>query len=230
MGKIKTPVKIRAVQPKAKQGVFEKLFKEKRLPLLDTSIDDDKDTPDPEPTKLYGINPIKPKRFTRDWIQQKILFRFHRSKLLLIHMELRNGDHDQFVVAHQDGSFQYGKGDYLIDEACRYYHIPTGMYAMDYHEAFSLPIKRTIDVGMIKNTIEQSGVSEVELQTNPTTLARFIESKIAEGVMKGQQIDDFLRSLKMLIIINVVIGAITLILFVAKTGILQSVHIPGLGG
>lgn len=180
--------------------------------------------------RSYLINPLKPKRFSREWFEQKIILRYHRSRCFLINMELRNGDHDAFLVAHVGGSFRFRGGEYVIDEPCRYFYAPMGMYALDYHEGFSLPVKRIIDVNTIKNTIEQSGVTEVELMMNPSTLTRFVESKIAEGVMKGQQIDDFLRSLKMMIMINVIVSIITLLLFIAKTGILSAIKIPGLGG
>lgn len=149
-------------------------------------------------------------------------------KTVLINMELINGMHRQFLVMLKpDNSFKYRGRMYVVDDDCKYFVIDSKLWCYDFHENFTLPIKRKLPMTTVRKSIEASGVTEIEYMTNPATLERFSISKIAEGIMKGQQIDEFFKKIQMFMIITMVACLIHLILFMFKTGMLQSIKIPG---
>lgn len=162
-------------------------------------------------------------------MMKRIKLAFKSDKVTLINMELSNGFHTTFIVAEEGGGFKYNGKRYIFDDALKYYHITSGLYAFNYHEGFALPIIAKIDLNEINKAVSGSGITEIEYMTNPITLERFTVSKIAEGIMKGQQLDAFFRQIRLLIIITMLVASLNLILFVFKTGMLKQIKIPGLG-
>ena len=174
--------------------------------------------------------------------------RFFPERTVLVNMELLNGMHRQFLVVEKDGGFRYRKKKYIFDNESKYFVIDSKLWSFDFHEAYVLPlkrivrtkakpdtkpmiideeigfpIKREIPISNIRKALENSNISEVEYASNPSTLERFIVARIAEGIMKGQQLDEWMKQLKLLIIIGMVAGIIHLLLFMFKTGMLQSI-------
>jgi hypothetical protein len=160
------------------------------------------------------------------YIWKRIKLRFFPHKSILVNMELINGFHNSFVVFEKDGGFTYKGRNYIFDDDLKYYHLGAQLWALDYHENFSIPLKRKIPLTKIQKTLESTDITEVEYMTNPATLERFTISKIAEGVMKGQKIDEFFRQLRLLLIITMVASIIHLLLFAQKSGILSQVRLP----
>lgn len=183
-------------------------------------------------TKIESYNPMKAKGkmdyFDFKFITKKIKEKLYPEKIVLINMELTNGMHKLFMVLENDSGFTWKDKKFLFDVEAKYFCIDAGLWCFDYHEEFSIPIKRQIPVNTIKKVLEASNISEVEYAANPLTLERFAISKIAEGVMKGQQIDEFLKQMKLLIIITMVATIIHLLLFMFKTGMLSNIKIPGI--
>lgn len=161
-------------------------------------------------------------------IKDVLLDKKFPEKTLLINMELRNGMHRTFMICTQKNHFKFMGGTYLIDTNLKYYLIDSKIWCLDYHQDMTLPIKRQIPTSEIQKAIEASGICEVESATNPSILEQFIKSKVAEGVMKGQAIDEFLKAIRLMLIITCVAVLIHLALFVFKTGMLQGVKIPGM--
>ena len=178
--------------------------------------------------EITPFNPIKRGFKSIGQFKNWLMMRFYSSEALLVNMELRNGFFSSFMVRTKDTSFEYSGGTYIIDNELKYYHLDAGLYALDYHQDLALPIRKTVPVNEINKAITSSGVSDVEVSTNPMVLRKFIESKLAEGIMKSQQIDEYLKQLKMFILITMVCSIAMLLLFVTKTGMLQGVRIPGL--
>ena len=143
-------------------------------------------------------------------------------------MELKNGFHKTFLVVEKEEGFRYRGNKYLFDNEARYFVIDSKIWAFDYHESLTLPIRRTIDVGNIIKTIRGTEAKNVLLSTNPSTLERFIKSKIAEGIMRGAELDEFFKLIRMLLIIILIGVYLHLFLFAQKSGILSSVSIPGI--
>jgi hypothetical protein len=162
-------------------------------------------------------------------MRKRIKLIFKSDKVYLINMELSNGFHATFIVSEDGGGFKYNGKRYIFDDALKYWHLTSGLYAYNYHEGFALPIIAKIDLNEINKAVSGSGITEIEYMTNPITLERFTVSKIAEGIMKGQQLDAFFRQIRLLIIITLLVASLNLILFVFKTGMLKQIKIPGLG-
>jgi hypothetical protein len=152
--------------------------------------------------------------------------RLFPERTVLINMELTNGFHKTFIVIENDDGFKYRGKKYIFDNESKYYNMDAKLWTYDYHENLTLPLKRKVPVGKIKTTMEQSGISEVEYMLNPSTLERFTIAKIAEGIMKGQQIEEFFKRFQLLLIITMVGCLIHLILFLIKSGMLESVNLP----
>lgn len=180
-------------------------------------------------TKIREINYRKTgsKMMPRTW-WKRIKLSFKEDTSYLINMELSNGFHTTFVIQEKDGGFIFNRKKYCFDDALKYYHLPSQLYAFSYHEGFAMPIINKIDLNEINKAVAGSGITEIEYMTNPSTLERFTVSKIAEGIMKGQQLDAFFRQIRMVVIINALMTLLLLVLFVMKTGMLKSIKIPGL--
>lgn len=171
--------------------------------------------------KKYGVTRwFNPKFYYNNWKTKQI------HKTIGINMELRNGNWVTFMVLDKEGGFKYESGYYRFDDEMKYYNITAGMWMYDYHQNFSIPLKRKIPISDVQKTVESSGITEVEYATNPATLERFTVAKIAEGVMRGQAIDDFLKQIRLILIIGAVASLIHLFLFMQKTGMLKSIKLP----
>lgn len=184
-------------------------------------------TSPPKTSPHKDVDPSKGK--ITSWYGIKDFFRRKTKphKVIMVNMELRNGQHQSFTMTPDSDSFLYQGGRYVLDYDLKYFHLGSNLFVLDYHQAFSTPIRRMIPVDTIQQTLEASGLTEVEYATNPITLERFIISKIAEGIMKGRAIDDFLKKLYMVCIIAALSSTVGLILFVFKTGMLAGISIPG---
>ncbi len=137
-------------------------------------------------------------------------------------MELLNGMHKSFTVVETNEGFIYRGKKYLLDNENKYYNLDARMYCYDYHEALTLPLKRVIPVGTIKSTLEAMPMTEVEYAINPATLKRFEIAKIAEGIMKGQQLDEFMRRIMVLMFIVLVVTIIHFLIFLQKSGVFEA--------
>jgi hypothetical protein len=70
-------------------------------------------------------------------------------------------------------------------------------------------------------------LTEVEYAANPSVLERFMTAKVAEGIMRGQMIDEFLKQNRLIWIITMVAAVLMLLLFIFKTGMLKEVPLIG---
>ncbi len=180
--------------------------------------------------EIKGYNPITASsKFKWKYWKYKIMDKYWPHKTVLVNMELINGFHKLFLVKESDSGFKYDDKKYIFDSDSKYYIIDAKLWCYDFHESIDLPIKRIIPVTEIKRALEHSQLTEVEYATNPATLERFIVARIAEGIMKGQQLDEALRRLLLVCIIAAISSTVMLILFVVKSGMLKQIKIPGMG-
>jgi hypothetical protein len=179
--------------------------------------------PDPPiPPKSEMYKPIKDQKpITK--IKEKIW----PERSLLIHMEMANGNHTEFIIHTLDQEFDFGKGKYYIDDTLKYWMSNAKMYALDYHQGFSMPIKRMIQYDKVNAAIAASGLCEVEAATNPRNLEAFIKSKVIEQLMKAQEITEFFKSIKFMIIIMLLLHIINFVLQLKNSGALEK--LPGVG-
>lgn len=154
----------------------------------------------------------------------------NQKRAYLIRMELRNGNCEDFVVTPKGNDFVFEKERYVIDPSIKFWVNQSRMYALDYMQGFALPIRRKYDVNELNAAIEGAGMIETELSTNPKVLEDYVNSKIAEGVMKAQQIDEWMKATKQWIQVTAIVVGIHLLLFAYKTGMLNQIVSIGKGG
>lgn len=165
-------------------------------------------------------------KFSYDFWRTWYLDKYQPGKVVLIHMELTNGFHKLFTIKEKDDGFIFRGKKYIFDDDSKYYNLDTKLYTFDYHEQIALPFKRKIPVNEIKKTMESTEGIDIEYAINPSTLQRFMTAKIAEGVMKGTQLDEFMKKLQMFLIVTMVASVVHLALFLYASGILQNIKVP----
>ena len=176
--------------------------------------------------KLLKTNSKLSFAFWKNWYLEK----YHPGRIVLINMELTNGFHRLFVVKEKEDGFVFRGKKYVFDDDSKYYNLDTKLYTFDYHEQIALPFKRKVPVTEIKKTIESTEGIDIEYAINPSTLQRFMTAKIAEGVMKGTQLDEFMKKMQMFLIVTMVAVLVHLAIFLYASGILQNLKVPGILG
>lgn len=175
--------------------------------------------------KLYSIL-NKAKKLDSKSLIAYIKDKLTPSKTMLIHMELRNGFHVQFIVSLKDNSFKYQKGEYIIDNTLKYYDIAAKFWCLDYHQDFPVPIARRIDVDKHKKIVRGMGITDIDTAFNPMTLRQFIESEVIQKVMKGQEMDNVFKFLKFVTITTLILSLITTLILIQSSGMLANMNIP----
>ena len=205
---------------------LEKVKKvESKLAVSKQSKLEEKDSPQ----KNFNLLKTKSKLsldFWKTWYLEK----YHPGRIVLINMELTNGFHKLFIVKEKDEGFVFRGKKYIFDDDSKYYNLDTKLYTFDFHEQIALPFKRKIPVTQIKKTLESTEGVDIEYAINPSTLQRFMTAKIAEGIMKGTQLDEFMKKLQMFLIVTMIAVLIHLALFLYGSGMLKNIKVPGLVG
>ena len=201
------------------------MITKKKTKIEEKDFKDDVKKDDLKPLPLFHpLSNVSKSSFS--YWKQKFYEKYRPSSVVLINFETSAGFHTSFLVKTKEGGFRYNKATYILDEELKYYVISAKLWAYDFHQEFSIPIKRRIPLNEIKKAVENSNITQVEHATNPLTLDRFITSKIAEGIMKGQALDSWMRFVKLLIIIILVITGIHFLLFLNASGMLNDLNLP----
>lgn len=205
------------VQIKEQQEKQEKLRREidKKAELVKAKEDTKK--------MFYILKKIKLIDTKKRW--ESIKAWFYPSKIFLIHMELSNGFHVQFVTPVSKGSFKYQGAEYIIDDSFKYYDMAAKLWCLDYHQELSIPIKRQISIKNIKKAIEIKGITDVDTAINPITLRQFIESEVIQKVMAGAEMDKALKTMRIMIIITLISSLISTLILIKTTGMLDNLHL-----
>lgn len=123
---------------------------------------------------------------------------FEKETVILINMQLENGKHISFIRPIDSGKFSIFGDTYIVDLKCAYFSLSAGMFCLDYHQSFCIPVKRVWPAAGLKESIEKSGIIDCPAATNPSNITRFLESNIVEQIFQGAALG------KMLIIIMVI--------------------------
>jgi hypothetical protein len=149
--------------------------------------------------------------------------RFSKDNInFMINMELSNGFITNFIAYpdQKEGSFKYLGRKYIVDQSMKYYCLSSSMWCLDYHQNFSAPIQRKILVKDIKDEIINDDNIEIEYATNPSLIEEFTNSKIAEGIMRGRQMDELLKQLRLMMLIVIGIGLAHFLIYLRNSGII----------
>jgi hypothetical protein len=130
----------------------------------------------------------------------------------MVNMELRNGMHTHFLVMLAGGFFDYEDGRYIIDDNYKYYDVSSKIYCLDYHQDCSIPLKRRFNMLDVYRALEGAEDADTETAINPKSLKIFMESDIIQKVMRGAEMENWIKFVKLMLIILTVISSVMLLL------------------
>ena len=155
--------------------------------------------------------------------KNRLLSNLFKNKTFIANFQLRNGKHTTVLIRASKNYFKYLNGTYIIDDTLAYDNISSKFLMLDYHQDFCLPIQRNIIWHDIQDAIENSGIYEIENSTNPSALTKILEADIGGGVARASAMPDFIKQMRLLVIIAAVSSTVLLLLFMIKSGMLNSV-------
>lgn len=187
----------------------------------------------------------------KDWIEWKKREEMRKNspdKIILIRMEMNNGFFREFLAVEDIGSFIYKKARYVLDMEQKYYIIERNLWAYDFHESISLPIRKKIrpteevetllntieeayrkplspkvPVNEIKKLIESSKVVDVENSLNPSTLRQFTDSEVIKQVLQGAMLGKIFKIMFVLIIIILIFVFLDTIVSMYASGVFDKI-------
>lgn len=157
--------------------------------------------------KYKWYRPAKYIRLFNKWVNP--------DKNIIINMELDNGENISFLIDIYNTSFKFKERLYIVDLSMQYYSLSAKLYCLDYHQSFSLPIRRKIDVSKIKDAIDEKNL-ECRNATNPSNLRKWMESSSISKIFYGADLQNKIEFLTILGYISIVV----LVLILAGLGYL----------
>lgn len=181
--------------------------------------------------------------------KEKALYKKHPDKVVLIKMEMANGQFREFLAVEDLGCFYYRKSQYVFDVQMKYYIIERNIWAYDFHEYISLPLRKSFqisdklekliqpefdkahkkpmnphfNVNEIKTLIENSELVDVEASLNPTTLKRFTDSEVIKQVLQGAMLGRIFKIMFILIIVCAIFLLLLVIVNLYHAGIFEKI-------
>ena len=153
-------------------------------------------------------------QFYKEWIKRE----YKKRNMFLIEMYLRNGKKDTFTITTSEKHFSYKGGLYVIDSDLATHDLHSNLSSLIYHQDCSIPFKLDFNIDNLFEKIQDLNDS-VDKALNPRNLKGFIASQVIEKVLKGQELSDDMKFLKMLLIISVLIGFISLVILAKTSGL-----------
>lgn len=174
-------------------------------------------------------SPVDKLKHKKSFIQKftmRLKERKSPDKIVMVNIELLNGMHRTFLVNEKDGSFKYKGKIYIFDTESKYYIIDSSIWSYDFHETYVLPVKREIPIDKMKKVMESAKIDDVIYASNPKTLESFINAKLGQGMMKAKALDEAIRRMNLMMMINLIATIGLLLLFAWKTGMLEQIQLP----
>lgn len=134
---------------------------------------------------------------------------FKKRDMFLVIMQLRNGKYDMFTIATAEKSFDYKGGHYYIDTDMVREDVHTSLNSLYYHQDITMPVRIDFEVDKLLNQIQHQA-KDVVKAVNPFSLKGFIHSQVIEKVLKGQELSDEMRMIKMITVMNLIIALASL--------------------
>lgn len=184
------------------------------------------------PSKLYEIMKAQVtenqdfkrpyRKLSIQYWREKFREKHQKKSTFLIYMQLRNGKLHQFRVSTWLPYFEKYKGIYYIDPDMAREDVHSGLNVLYYHQDICAPFKINFDLDEIHQIVRKSEQEDneqaIDKALNPTSLKGFINSQVIEKVLKGQELSDEMRFIKILIIINLIISVIGFIIIARGMG------------
>lgn len=193
------------------------------------------------PSKPIDKNFTFTEKFTKrneykEWKKRQDLISRNPDSVVLIRMEMSNGNFREFEIPTQNNSFVFNEKRYILEEEKKYYIIERKMYAYDYCEFLSLPIRKKIQLNEetnqlisqiekdfykpqkprvssneIRELIRNSPqFSDTENSINPYLLKQFTDGEIIKQALQGAMLG---KIFKVMFVIIIIIGILSLVSF-----------------
>ena len=78
--------------------------------------------------------------------KQRKFFNKNKSEVVLVKMELGNGQFREFLANDLGGFFYYKRNQYVFDYSMKYFLIDRNIWAYDYHEFLSIPLRKELKI------------------------------------------------------------------------------------
>lgn len=154
-------------------------------------------------------------------IAEKINLMFNRSTIIKVNMFLENGDETSYLVNVKNGMFEFKGNPYIINPDYFYYNFHDRFYCLDYHEGFTLPVKRVINLNDLKKGFKDAS-PEISYIVNPALAKAWLKSDGIAKIMSGSKFTKLLTTIFWLIIIVLILSGITLMVIIFKIGKMPS--------
>jgi len=178
------------------------------------------------------------------------------SQVVLILMELNNGNYRIFITKEENQGFIYNAKRYVFDIKNRYYFPDIGMYGYYFHESIALNLKKNVNLNpeirgfindinkqlekgsgksldkkvnieSVRQAIESSGLTEIENAINPQALKRFLDNRVILEVMGAPLFMKLLKILGVLAFIILILVLIDLIIGIYNSGLIDQLTAGG---
>ena len=84
------------------------------------------------------------------------------ENIVLIRMEMSNGMFREFLIIERFGCFSYKKNLYVLDNSMKYYLIDRDIWAYDFHEFLSLPLRKHLSLSDKLESLIQPELDKLE--------------------------------------------------------------------
>jgi len=177
----------------------------------------------PEPMRFDVIQTFKGSVLSpRSWMR-RYRMKNYKDRRVHITMLLRNGDKDQFYVFPEAEQFYYQKGVYILDSSLAKFDIAANCNSLTYHQDFSVPINKDVDVNAMKKAGSDPRFSDLDIAFNPYALEKFTESKVVEGMMKGAGLQEWMQRMFILQITLLIILIVFFLIYAQKSGMFSQI-------
>jgi len=149
--------------------------------------------------------------------------KFKTNKVIYCNFELNNGNHTTCILPIENGRVIFNNGTYLVDDALKYYHLGFQECMLDYHEGFSLPIKRKFPLNDINIAIQSSNIHNISYATNPNVLRTFQINDVVRSAIQAAGITDFFKQVRLLVIISALASVISLLILAQSEGYFKGI-------
>lgn len=200
---------------------------------------------------LYQEMPQYDEIIKLSWFEKRRLRKLkkkHPDNYILIRMEMNSGHFIEFYTIENNNNFIFRKKQYVIDISLKYYIKNRNVWAYDYHESLSIPLRNKVklsedinellnrvedksrkginvktDANEVSQLIENSEMIDVEKSLNPLTLQRFTESEVIKQILQGAVISRLLKVIFILVIIIAVFSVLHLLIYSYQSGLFDKI-------
>ena len=151
-------------------------------------------------------------------LKTRYIRRFKSHKTIVCNFELLNGNHTTVMLPIDEGKIVYKDGCYVVDDALKYYHMGIKEWCLDYHEGFSLPIKRKLPIDDINKAMQQLNTGNIAYATNPNTLRTFQVNDVVRSAIQAAGITEFFKQVRLLVIVAAIASVLGLLILANEQG------------